>query len=168
MSSSRTSLRLLLFCVVVVSSLGPEPTVSSAQMDGTASAVSSEVESRILKNYGNLPLSFEANQGQTDHNVQFLARGRGHQLFLTPSAAVLTLQIGAAKAERSAGDAAQRMRSSSPSVPSHSVVRMTFEGADPQAEVVGLDPLPGIVNYITGGDSSKWRTNIPTYRKVQY
>ena len=41
--------------------------------------------------YGHLPLSFEANQGQTDPHVQFLTRGRGHQLFLTPSEAVLAL-----------------------------------------------------------------------------
>src|SRR5438034_5345226 len=41
--------------------------------------------------YGNLPLSFEANQGQSDAQVQFLARGHGYSLFLTPTEAVLTL-----------------------------------------------------------------------------
>ena len=45
---------------------------------------------------------------------------------------------------------------------------MRFEGADPHAEGVGLDRLPGIVNYFIGSDSSKWRTNIPTYQKVEY
>ena len=45
---------------------------------------------------------------------------------------------------------------------------MTFEGANPQAEMVGLDKLPGIVNYFIGDDPSKWRTNIPTYQKVAY
>jgi hypothetical protein len=34
--------------------------------------------------------------------------------------------------------------------------------------MVGLDPLPGIVNYFIGDDPSKWRTNIPTYQKVGY
>jgi len=42
--------------------------------------------------YGNLPLSFEANQGQSDTQVQFLARGRGYSLFLTSTEAVLTLR----------------------------------------------------------------------------
>ena len=42
--------------------------------------------------YGHLPLSFEANQGQSDAQVQFLAHGRGYSLFLTPSEAVLTLR----------------------------------------------------------------------------
>src|SRR5438034_2964756 len=41
--------------------------------------------------YGHLPLSFEANQGQSDAQVQFLARGHGYSLFLTPTEAVLTL-----------------------------------------------------------------------------
>src|SRR5437867_12939795 len=41
--------------------------------------------------YGNLPLSFEANEGQSDAQVQFLARGHGYSLFLTSTEAVLTL-----------------------------------------------------------------------------
>ncbi len=40
---------------------------------------------KVLKTYGRLPLSFEANQGQTDDQVKFLARGRGYTLFLTPT-----------------------------------------------------------------------------------
>ena len=40
--------------------------------------------------YGNLPLSFEANQGQTDSRVKFLARGSGYTLFLTLGEAVVT------------------------------------------------------------------------------
>ena len=40
-------------------------------------------------NYGKLPLSFEANQGQTDPKVRFASRGKGYTLFLTDSAAVL-------------------------------------------------------------------------------
>ena len=41
--------------------------------------------------YGHLPLSFEANQGQTDPQVKFLSRGQGYNLFLTSTEAVLTL-----------------------------------------------------------------------------
>jgi hypothetical protein len=45
---------------------------------------------------------------------------------------------------------------------------MTFRGANPQAEMVGLEKLPGIVNYILGDDPSKWHTHIPTYQKGAY
>jgi hypothetical protein len=46
---------------------------------------------QLVETYGKLPLSFEANQGQTDRQVKFLARGRGYTLFLTPTEAVLAL-----------------------------------------------------------------------------
>jgi len=49
-------------------------------------------ETQLLKTYGKLPLGFEANQGQTDSQVQFLARGGGYTLFLTSTEAVLSLQ----------------------------------------------------------------------------
>src|SRR5437660_3092884 len=45
----------------------------------------------LLKSYGNLPLSFEVNQGQTNRQVKFLSRGSGYSLFLTPREAVLAL-----------------------------------------------------------------------------
>ncbi len=37
--------------------------------------------------------SFEPNQGQTDPQVKFLARGAGYGVFLTPDQAVLTLAL---------------------------------------------------------------------------
>src|SRR5438105_1085347 len=47
--------------------------------------------SRLLEAYGQTPLAFEANQGQTDPQVQFLSRGSGYTLFLTPTESVLSL-----------------------------------------------------------------------------
>jgi hypothetical protein len=38
----------------------------------------------IAEAFGKLPLSFEANRGQTNSRVQFLSRGSGYSLFLTP------------------------------------------------------------------------------------
>ena len=46
---------------------------------------------RLEAAYANLPLSFEANQGQTDRRAKFLSRGPGYCLFLTPTEAVLAL-----------------------------------------------------------------------------
>ena len=62
--------------------------------------------------YGQLPLSFEANEGQSDAQVQFLARGHGYSLFLTSTEAVLTLRQQSARSEqRSSLDKARRLRS---------------------------------------------------------
>src|SRR6266704_2476283 len=44
---------------------------------------------------------------------------------------------------------------------------MTLLGANPQSRVVGLDQLPGTVNYFVGNDPSQWRSAIPTFAKVK-
>ena len=44
--------------------------------------------------FGQLPLTFEANQGQTDAQVRFLARGPGYALFLNDTEADLHLHQG--------------------------------------------------------------------------
>ena len=92
--------------------------------------------------YGNLPLHFEANRGQTSGEVRFLSRGPGYGFYLTHDAqAVLVLKQG--------------------------VLRTTLAGAAPDAPVTGLDELPGKANYFIGNDPAKWRSNVPTYAKVQ-
>ena len=45
---------------------------------------------------------------------------------------------------------------------------MKLVGANPKAQIEGLDRLPGISNYFIGNDPAKWRTNIPHYAKIRY
>ncbi len=40
------------------------------------------------------------------------------------------------------------------------VVKMSFVGASPSANAVGVGPLPGTFNYILGNDPSVWATNV--------
>ena len=114
---------------------------------------------QVVENYGKLPLSFEANRGQTDNRVDFLSRGSGYTLFLIPTEAVLALRKPAAsevgKVE-SNGDTEE------------AVLRMKLVGANPSPRVSGLEELPGRSNYFIGNDPAKWRTNVPHYAKVQY
>jgi hypothetical protein len=153
--------------IAVVLSSVPHSTLGA--IAPTTPTVPTPSLARLESAYGHLPLSFEANYGQWDPSVQFATRGRRHQLFLTPSEAVLALRTGEAKSGASERGASHRTPSDSrPASSQSSVVRMTFEGANPQADVVGLDQLPGIVNYFIGDDPTKWRTNIPTYQKVAY
>src|SRR5262245_9022280 len=46
----------------------------------------------IRGSFGKLPMRFELNEGQTDSQVKFIARGPGYGLFLTPIDAALRLQ----------------------------------------------------------------------------
>jgi hypothetical protein len=101
---------------------------------------------QVSQAYGQLPLSFEANQGQVDSQVNFLSRGAGYGLFLTPTEAVMALQQG------SAGD----------------LLRMQVVGANPTAQAVGLDEQAGRSNYLIGNDPSQWHTDVPNFGRVAY
>ena len=47
---------------------------------------------RVTATMMGMPLQFEANHGQVDAHVTFLARGHGYTLFLTPTESVMVLQ----------------------------------------------------------------------------
>jgi hypothetical protein len=121
------------------------------------------VKAQVQANYGKLPLSFEVNQGQTDSQVKFLSRGHGYALFLTPSEAVLSLKKPQAQPKASA----LAKSAPAPDVPG-AVLRMQLVGANPAAQVLGKEALPGRVNYLIGKDPSLWHTKVPTYGKVAY
>src|SRR2546427_12609832 len=68
-------------------------TRSSASSSGHEQTETKPVEQqRVVQSYAKAPLSFEANQGQTDPRVKFLSRGSGYTLFLTGNEAVLALR----------------------------------------------------------------------------
>jgi uncharacterized protein (TIGR03437 family) len=92
--------------------------------------------------YGKFPLTFEANQGQTDARVKFLARGRDRTLFLTSTEAVL-------RTERE-------------------VFRMKLAGANPTAKADGVELRAGKSNYFVGNDPTKWRTGVAQYGRVRF
>jgi hypothetical protein len=123
----------------------------------------------LAENYGKLPLSFEANQGQTDGRVKFLARGRGYGLFLTSSEAVLTVGHGKSKDQKFKGQFNDpRLRGADSLSQSLSVLRLKLVGANPTIVVTGLEELPGKSNYFIGNDPKAWRTDVPNFAKVQY
>jgi hypothetical protein len=45
---------------------------------------------------------------------------------------------------------------------------MRLAGASTSRAICGTDELSGRVNYFIGWDASRWRRNIPTFRKVKY
>jgi hypothetical protein len=152
-------------------------------------------QARLIESYGKLPLSFEANRGQTDSQVKFLSRGRGYVLFLSVSEAVLSLRsqkrpvaqhsFPAAfppqktTADQSAQFAALSALLEKPQglraqpalqedTPAGDVLHLKLVGANQKPKVVGVDELPGKSNYFIGSDPTQWRTNVPNYAKVRY
>ena len=112
-----------------------------------ATASTNRPEAKLMS----VPLSFEPNQGQAASTVQFLSRGSGYALFLTPGKVVLNLE-----------------RQQPASAASVDTLRMSLIGANAKANAVGLAPQPGVVSYFIGNDPKNWRSGIPTYGKVNY
>jgi hypothetical protein len=118
-------------------------------------------QSRVAANYGNIPLSFEPNQGQSDPQVQFLSHGSGYSLFLTPGEVVLSL-------EKQDGASSSLSEGKQPTAAPIDTLRMKMVGANPAAAVSGADPQSGVVNYLIGSDQKKWHSGIHTFGKVDY
>jgi Beta-propeller repeat len=92
-----------------------------------------------------LPLVFEANRGQADGGVDFIAQVRGYRAGIGASRVILGL-------DRASGDA----------------VVMNLAGANQQARARGEEKLPGHSNYLIGSDPAKWITGVEQYAKVRY
>ncbi len=116
---------------------------------------------RAAAHYGALPLTFEANQGQTGAQVKFLSKGKGYTAFLTSNGMILSLRP-------SAGAARQPLGSSPSASQSSTILRFTLVGAATNPAVTGEELQPGKVNYFFGKDPSQWRTNIATYGRIRY
>jgi uncharacterized repeat protein (TIGR01451 family) len=119
---------------------------------------------------------FEANTGQTDTRVRFIARGAGYALFITNDETVAVLHkhtqepLAAAPLE-SAADVLRAKKLTPEKIAAlgapPAVIRMQLSGANKQPSVNGEDLLPGKSNYFIGNDPSKWRTNVATYARVR-
>jgi len=168
---------LLLVCALPCPSQQIKPAFTAAQSASQGQSTSPGSESRskgatrrltsVSRSYGNLPLSFEVNQGQADPQVRFLSRGSGYSLFLTGGETVLALpRLKSADAKE--GPAKIDLRKHPASLASADVVRMRLLGGKPDAEVTGESELPGKANHFIGSDPSRWRRDVPTFAKVRY
>ncbi|MEN6605243.1 MAG: SBBP repeat-containing protein [Bryobacteraceae bacterium] len=91
--------------------------------------------------YQELPLAFEPNMGQAGPGVQFLARGPGYAIFLSPGEVAIQRRDGP-------------------------YMRLRFGGANGSAKPAGRNPLPGRSNYFTGTSTRDWKTGVPRYARV--
>jgi uncharacterized protein (TIGR03437 family) len=95
-----------------------------------------------------LPFRFEANQGQADPSVRFIARGQGYNLGLTTSGSALSLFD------------LEHRRSA--------IVRTRIVGANRSPVLEAIDRQSTKTNYIRGNDPAKWLRNVPSWSRVKY
>ena len=137
---------------------GPAQSASLPTADNASQA---QDIARTHAAYGELPISFEANRGQTDAQVRFLSRGAGYSLFLTPAEAVLSLRSDSIAAETRDGRGNLGAQGSG----RQAVVRLSFAGANATPAMQGQDPQDASTHYFLGDRSA---TDVGNFAKVRY
>ncbi len=136
---------------------------SSAQTSDSGRIVSPAEQARIAVNYGNLPLSFEPNLGQTDPQVKFLSHNAHYNLFLTSNEAVFTLPVASREKAQQSKRPIRTLRTSP-----QTVLRMTMLGANASPQVDADTHIAGHSNYLIGRDPSKWVRDVNQFARVNY
>ncbi len=137
--------------------------VYAAKETSVSTSSTDAQKAQLAEAYGNLPLSFEANAGQTDKQVKFLSRGSRHSLFLTPMEAVLVLSRNGHEAKNPS-----REKTKPSQEIERSVLRMQLQGANSKPSVKGEEELVEKSSYFIGKDPTNWQTNVTHYAKVRY
>lgn len=91
---------------------------------------------------------FEQNRGQLDRQVEYVARTRRADVFLTRNSAVFAL------------------RGTASNVPNSFSIR--WADSQPDVVVAGEQQLTGNAHYFIGNDPSKWHTDVPTFGRIRY
>ncbi len=133
----------------------------------------------MIRNFGEIPLSFIPNRGQVDEQALFYSVTPRYTLWMTKEGLV----FDAAIRERSRDDLAKKMAMASgdtesvlraeasedqPAECRRDVSRLVFVGANKDSEIIPLEPTEHRANYFIGRDPAKWQTDIPTSLAVLY
>ncbi len=116
--------------------------IKRALLDSAPLRKTGATQTRIQARYAHLPLYFEANRGQTDSSVKFMARGAGFGLYLASSEATLVSQ--------------------------GRVIHLRLKGSNAHTPLIGRDLQPSESNYFLGNNPHNWLTHVARYSKVEY
>src|SRR5215203_4288743 len=119
-----------------------QPIVETAESEA-------RTKQKIARDFGNLPLSFEQNAGQTAGSVKFLARSFGYTMFFTETGAVI------------------KTRHKTVEKVSESVLQIEFDGADKSPRIEGVGLQSHKTNYLKGAKKD-WKRDISNYEKIAY
>ena len=106
---------------------------------------STEPPLRNSAGQASLVSGFIENHGQWDGRARFAARLGSVAAALEPDRVRLRLD---------AADPA--------------TIEFVFEGASTRVTLEGRQPRPGVYNFISGNIASAWRTNVPSFQRVNY
>jgi len=136
-----------------------------------AGALKAEDRGRVRANMAALPLAFEANQGQTDPQVKYVARGNGYTVFLTDNDTIFELRSSPSSSSPAARTRNPDMAGSSQPAPRPertAAIHMQLVGGNEKSQIIAGNQLPGHSNYFIGNDRSQWHANVPQYARISY
>src|SRR5215469_16838700 len=127
------------------------------------------LRAKVAKNYGELPLSFQPNRGQTNSKARFLSQNAQYTLFLTDDEAIFSFadQLASTPGKVGLRPISRELRGTVPLRPG-TVLRMKLRRANPAAKVSGEGKLSSKSNYFIGNDPKKWMQGVTNYAKVKY
>lgn len=107
---------------------------------GTCTGAQSAVpdSARIRRDFGQIPLYFEENRGQTEARVRYIARTPHHVALIAADGLTLASQ--------------------------DETVSMRFAGSSPKARVMAENPVEGISNYYIGARAI---TGVPHFSRLR-
>lgn len=135
-----------------------------------APALSAAQRGRVQASLGALPLAFEANQGQSDPQVKYMARGNGYTVFLTANDTVFALQSSEQATTQVNGKHGFGEVHPKPLAKKDvaAAIHMRLVGGNAQPQIAAGNQLPGVTNYYIGSDRSNWHTGVKQYAGVAY
>lgn len=92
-----------------------------------------------------LPMSFEANQGQAEKEIKFISHGLNYNLLLADNKATLVSNHK-----------------------ENSYLSMEFLGANTQPKITGRNLLEAKTSYLLGNNSNNWQKEISNYQQAVY
>ncbi|HET7889970.1 MAG TPA: SBBP repeat-containing protein [Candidatus Sulfotelmatobacter sp.] len=139
------------------------PSVGVQHLSAAAPASAPQARARTLAGMASLPLAFEENQGQTDPQVKYVARGNGYAVFLTAHDAVFALHSSQPRAKSPAPTQAKQTAHDQTAA-----IRLHLIGGNPHSTISAASQLPGHSNYFIGNDRSRWHAGVPQFARVSY
>jgi len=139
---------------------------NGASSSAQPATVNAEQRGQIRASMNALPLGFEANEGQTDPQVKYTARGNGYSVFLTPTKTVFALTSG-----QHSNSAVSRVSGAQPQTAEtrkSAVIDVQLLGGNPNPHITAGSELPGTINYYVGSDRKNWRTGVKQFASVAY
>src|SRR5579872_165095 len=129
-----------LLCLLALLSLSFFPALSplgsTAKPRINAAHQAARSNALLKEKYEQLPVRFEANEGQTDPRVKFVGRSSGYTSFLTHDQLVISLRNPSGKLD------AQKL----PTPAQADFLQVKLLGANGGARISGIRMLPGVSN----------------------